>query len=120
MKKHSVLMARWNLIIFILVEIKNDNIGLEFSGETTAVECVWEPGEFSCQYDYYDKIIELLKEKYFTVTGQEINARLIIFALLPKMTSSSKSAIESLEKMANNEKYHFETRRFAREILSDY
>ncbi len=68
----------------------------------------------------YDKITELLKEKYFTAAGQEINARLILFALLPKITSSSKSAIESLEKMSNNEKYHFETRRFAREILSDY
>ncbi len=68
----------------------------------------------------YEKIIELLKEKYFHANGATINGRLIIFALLPKMTSSSKSAIESLTKIANNEKYHFETRQFAKEILHDY
>lgn len=68
----------------------------------------------------YKKISELLEEQYFSSNGQEINARLIIFALLPKMTSSSKSAIESLEKILKNEKYHFRTREFAREILENY
>jgi SNF2 family DNA or RNA helicase len=68
----------------------------------------------------YEKLTELLKEQYFHANGNSINGRLIVFALLPKMTSSSKSAMESLEKIANNEKYHFETRQFAKEILCDY
>src|SRR3989339_557902 len=54
----------------------------------------------------YNKICSLLKEKYFACSGREINARLILFALLPKITSSSKSAMESLERIANDEKYH--------------
>ena len=68
----------------------------------------------------YEKITELLKEKYFNSNGNEINGRLIIFALLPKMTSSSRSAMESLMRIVKNKKYHFETRRFAAEILKDY
>ncbi|HLD55560.1 MAG TPA: SNF2-related protein [Candidatus Nanoarchaeia archaeon] len=68
----------------------------------------------------YNKICSLLKEKYFACSGREINARLILFALLPKITSSSKSAMESLERIANDEKYHRKTRNFANEILQDY
>ncbi len=101
----------------VMVRRKRSETGIKYTKRIPKIISVEQTEE---EKRIYDKIIELLKEKYFTVTGQEINARLIIFALLPKMTSSSKSAIESLEKMANNEKYHFETRRFAREILSDY
>src|SRR3989339_769439 len=68
----------------------------------------------------YNKICSLLKEKYFACSCREINARLILFALLPKITSSSKSAMESLERIANDEKYHRKTRNFANEILQDY
>lgn len=68
----------------------------------------------------YDKIQELLKEKYFYTAGGQINPRLILFAILPKVTSSSKSAIETLEKIATNKKYHEDTRIFANQILSDY
>ena len=68
----------------------------------------------------YDKTCELLKEQYFSATGNQINGRLIVFALLPKITSSSKSAIESLTRIADDEKYHFKTRQFARNILGDY
>ncbi len=67
----------------------------------------------------YEKMSELLKEKYFSINGSEINGRLIIFSLLPKMTSSLASAIESLEKISKNEKYHQNTREFAKEILED-
>jgi len=70
--------------------------------------------------DIYDRITDLLKTKYFSVTGSEINSRLIIFAILPKITSSSRSAMESLDKIANNEKYHEKTRKIAYEILQDY
>jgi len=68
----------------------------------------------------YDKTCELLKEQYFSATGNQINGRLIVFALLPKVTSSSKSAIESLTRIAEDEKYHYKTRQFAKEILGDY
>lgn len=68
----------------------------------------------------YDKTCELLKEQYFSAAGNQINGRLIIFALLPKVTSSSKSAIESLTRIVEEEKYHANTREFAKEILEDY
>lgn len=70
--------------------------------------------------EIYNKTCELLKEQYFSAAGNKINGRLIIFALLPKITSSSKSAMESLERISNEEKYHSKTREFAKEILEDY
>lgn len=70
--------------------------------------------------DIYEDICELLKEKYFAVDGGQINGRLIIFALLPKITSSSKSAMESLARIANEPKYHPATRDFAQSILNKY
>jgi SNF2 family DNA or RNA helicase len=101
----------------VMIRRKRSETGIKYMRRIPRIISVEQTEE---EKKIYDKITELLKEKYFSISGQEINARLIIFALLPKMTSSSKSAIESLEKMANNKKYHFETRRFAREILSDY
>jgi SNF2 family DNA or RNA helicase len=74
----------------------------------------------SKEKEIYNKICELLKEQYFSAAGSQINGRLIIFALLPKVTSSSKSAIESLERISKDEKYHLKTREFANEILEDY
>lgn len=68
----------------------------------------------------YDNTVRLLKENYFHVTGRQINGRLIVFSLLPKVTSSSKSAIESLKKIVENEAYHEKTRLFAQGILDDY
>lgn len=68
----------------------------------------------------YDKICILLKEQYFSNEGKAINGRLIIFALLPKMTSSSKSAMESLKRIAEDEKYSMGTRQFAYEIFEEY
>jgi len=74
----------------------------------------------SKEREIYNKTCELLKEQYFSASGSQINGRLIVFALLPKVTSSSKSAIESLERISKDEKYHFKTRNFAKEILEDY
>jgi SNF2 family DNA or RNA helicase len=68
----------------------------------------------------YENTVRLLKENYFRTDGNEINGRLAIFSILPKVTSSSKSAIETLTKMAENEKYHDITKEFARGILEDY
>jgi len=68
----------------------------------------------------YDNTVNLLKENYFRSDGNQISGRLIVFAILPKVTSSSKSAIESLKKIVESELYHEETRNFAQGILDDY
>lgn len=68
----------------------------------------------------YESICELLKEKYFSCSGQEIVGRLIIFAILPKITSSSRSAMESLKRIYEDEKYHESTREFAKKIYEEY
>ena len=72
------------------------------------------------EMDIYNRITDLLKTKYFSVTGREISGRLIIFAILPKITSSSKAAIESLTRIVSDEKYHEKTKEIARGILQDY
>ncbi|MFA4960451.1 MAG: SNF2-related protein [Candidatus Pacearchaeota archaeon] len=68
----------------------------------------------------YDNTVRLLKENYFRANGNEINGRLIVFAILPKITSSSRSAMESLQKIIENEAYHEGTRNFAQGIIDDY
>src|SRR3989344_6500475 len=68
----------------------------------------------------YDNTVNLLKENYFRADGNQISGRLIVFAILPKITSSSKSAIESLKKIVESSVYHEETRNFAQGILDDY
>jgi SNF2 family DNA or RNA helicase len=68
----------------------------------------------------YENTVRLLKENYFRTDGNEINGRLVIYAILPKITSSSKSAIETLTKIVENEKYHNITKEFAQGILDDY
>jgi superfamily II DNA/RNA helicase len=68
----------------------------------------------------YDNTVRLLKENYFHADGREINGRLIVFAILPKITSSSRSAIESLRKIVESETYHEGTKEFAQGIIDDY
>lgn len=101
----------------VMVRRKRSETGIEYKKRLPRIVPVELTEE---ENKIYDKIQELLKEQYFYCGGGQINPRLIVFALLPKVTSSSKSAVESLERIAVNEKYHEETRRFAREILSDY
>jgi len=72
------------------------------------------------EFEVYNDLCDFLKTKYFSATGNEINGRLIIFALLPKVTSSSRSAIESLQRIVDDEKYHEETRNIAKNILERY
>ncbi len=72
------------------------------------------------EYDIYERTCDLLKTKYFACNGSEINGRLIIFAILPKVTSSSRSAIESLTRISKDEKYHESTREIAKSIVEDY
>lgn len=101
----------------VMVRRKRSETGIEYKKRLPRIVPVELTEE---ENKIYDKIQELLKEQYFYCGGGQINPRLIVFALLPKVTSSSKSAVESLERIAANEKYHEETRRFAKEILSDY
>ena len=101
----------------VMIRRKRSETGVKYTKRVPRIIAVEQTEQ---EAKIYDKITELLKEQYFYSNGGQVNPRLIVFALLPKVTSSSKSAIESLEKIANNEKYHSETRRFAREILSDY
>ncbi len=68
----------------------------------------------------YENTVRLLRSNYFRKDGSEINGALIVFAILPKVTSSSKSAIESLTKIVESEVYHDSTREFAQGILDDY
>jgi SNF2 family DNA or RNA helicase len=68
----------------------------------------------------YDNTVRLLKENYFRADGREINGALIVFAILPKVTSSSRSAIESLTKIVESDVYSEGTKDFARGILDDY
>lgn len=72
------------------------------------------------EYDAYNSICDLLKTKYFSYTGNEISGRLIIYAILPKITSSSRSAMESLQRIVEDKKYHESTREMAGRILEQY
>jgi len=68
----------------------------------------------------YDNTVRLLRENYFRADGSEINGALIVFAVLPKVTSSSRSAVESLTKIAESDLYAEGTRDMAQGILDDY
>ncbi|MEI6849925.1 MAG: SNF2-related protein [archaeon] len=67
--------------------------------------------------EVYDGIFDLLKTKYFAATGNEIFGKLIIYALLPKVTSSTRSAQESLQKIIDDIKYHNKTKEVAIKLL---
>ncbi len=70
--------------------------------------------------EIYEATCDLLKTKYFAATGREINGKLAIYALLPKVTSSSKSAMESLKRIAESDTYHNDTKELANKILQSY
>ena len=70
--------------------------------------------------EIYDATCDLLKTQYFSASGDSINGKLIVFAILPKMTSSSKSAQESLKRIVDDPKYHDNTKEIASRILKEY
>lgn len=72
------------------------------------------------ELDLYDRMTDFLKTKYFMAGGREITGRLVIYAILPKMTSSIVSAVESLTNIVQNQKYHEETREIASRLLFEY
>jgi SNF2 family DNA or RNA helicase len=70
--------------------------------------------------ELYDSMCELLKTQYFLANGDPINGKLIVFAVLPKMVSSTRSAIESLQRIVSCNRYHPKTKEIARRILKGY
>jgi len=72
------------------------------------------------EYEIYNTICEMLKEKYFAHDGNEINGKLALYALLPKVTSSSRSAVESMSKIIADPKYHESTKEIAKRIVDGY
>ena len=72
------------------------------------------------EHSLYTSACDLLKTKYFSANGEELNGRLVIFSILPKITSSSKAAIESFERIARDEKYHSATKAMAQRLVDGY
>ena len=101
----------------IMIRRRRDEIGINYKKRKAKIIAVELTKE---EIDVYNRICDLLKTKYFTTSGREISGRLVIFSILPKITSSSRSAIESLSNIIENEKYHESTRKIAGEILEDY
>ncbi|HLC31891.1 MAG TPA: SNF2-related protein [Candidatus Nanoarchaeia archaeon] len=101
----------------VMVRRKRAETGIQYMRRIPKIVAVdLTPEEYLC----YQNICELLKKKYFSVNGSEISGRLIIFSILPKITSSSRAAIESLERIVADEKYHPKTKEIAQLILNDY
>ena len=71
--------------------------------------------------EIYDLTCELVRSNYFLSSGMQINGKLAVYAILPKISSSSKSAIETLQKIVGNpERYHEMTIEHAGAILKKY
>ena len=65
----------------------------------------------------YGEISDMLLVHYYDFNGNPINTTLAAHSVLPKITSSSKSAIEFLENLIANPKYHETTRNIAKDIV---
>ncbi len=101
----------------VMVRRRRDETGIDYKARIPKIVTVDLTKE---EKAIYDNTVRLLKENYFRADGREINGRLIVFAILPKVTSSSRSAIESLQKIVDSDIYHEGTRDFAQGILDDY
>jgi len=101
----------------VMIRRRRDETGINYKKRIPHIIAVDLTPE---EKEVYDAICDLLKTKYFAVNGDEIKGRLIIYAILPKITSSSRSAIESLERITEDLKYHESTREMAGKILEKY
>lgn len=72
------------------------------------------------ELEIYNSMCDLLKKYYYAADGNEIDGGLALYAILPKITSSSRSAMETLTNMINNDKYHEKTKEMAQRILEEY
>jgi len=101
----------------LMVRRKRSEIGIDYKPRLPKIISVDLTKE---EKEIYDNICELIKSKYFLASGNQINGLLAVFAILPKITSSSKSAIESLQRITSDDIYHDSTRAFAQKILDAY
>ncbi|MEK6811651.1 MAG: SNF2-related protein [Nanoarchaeota archaeon] len=101
----------------VMLRRRREETGIEYKKRIPKIEVVHLTAE---EKRIYDSICDLLKTKYFAANGDELRGKLIIYAILPKVTSSSRSAVESLTKIAESDKYHNETRQLAQEIIDAY
>jgi SNF2 family DNA or RNA helicase len=101
----------------LMVRRKRSEIGIDYKPRLPKIISVELTKE---EKEIYDNICELIKSKYFLASGNQINGLLAVFAILPKITSSSKSAIESLQRIVSDDIYHESTRAFAQKILDAY
>lgn len=62
----------------------------------------------------YETVMKLLLNYYFDYKGNQINNILAMHAVLPKITSSSRSSLEFLENLINNPKYSKKTHDYAK------
>lgn len=99
----------------VMVRRRRDQTGIIYKKRIAKIIPVHLSDE---EYEIYKGINNLLKEEYFSRDGNEINGKLIIYAILPKITSSSRSAMESLLRIAEDEKYHQRTRDLAFQIYN--
>ena len=68
----------------------------------------------------YEDVVKLLSTNYFDFRGEPINTTLAMHAILPKITSSSKSSAEFLRGLIKNPKYAESTKKMAKEILKEF
>ncbi len=101
----------------VMLRRKREETGIEYKKRIPKIEVVHLTSE---EKKIYDSICDLLKTKYFSATGDELRGKLILYAILPKVTSSSRSAIESLSRIVESDKYHSETRQIAQDIIDAY
>ncbi|MSS74145.1 ATP-dependent helicase [Candidatus Pacearchaeota archaeon] len=101
----------------VMLRRRRDETGIDYKKRIPKIEIVYLTKE---EKNIYDSICDLLKTKYFSANGDELRGKLIIYAILPKVTSSSRSAVESLTKIAEGEQYHAETRQLAQDIIEKY
>lgn len=101
----------------IMVRRKRSETGINYMKRIPRIISVELTPE---EKDVYDRTCELLKKKYFKASGREINGRLAIYSILPKMTSSSRSAMDSLQRIVSDGSYHEKTQKLAYELLEDY
>jgi len=101
----------------VMVRRRRDETGIDYKARIPKIVTVeMTPQEKTI----YENTVRLLKDNYFRADGREINGRLIVFAILPKVTSSSMAAKESLYKIVDSDLYSDVTKDFAQGILDDY
>lgn len=101
----------------VMVRRRRDETGIEYKKRIPKIVKVEMTPE---EKIIYENTVHLLKKCYYRADGAEISGHLIVFSILPKITSSSKSAIESLQRIVGSEFYHKDTRNLAQGILDDY